>query len=79
MRDGPGPTGRPAPEFALPKGLRGEAVLKNILENLEGMDKALAELIKRDPDVAAVLSTVGGGNAAAIASSTRCTSLALAR
>ena len=32
---------------------------------------ALAELIKRDPDVAAVLSTVGGGNAAATVNSGR--------
>jgi hypothetical protein len=41
------PTGRPAPEFAKPKGLGGEVVLNTIHENLVEMDKALAECEQR--------------------------------
>jgi hypothetical protein len=41
------PTGRPAPEFAQPKGLSGEAALQTILENLAAMDQALAECEQR--------------------------------
>ncbi len=41
------PTGRPAPEFALPQGLDGEAALRTIHENLAAMDQALAECEQR--------------------------------
>ena len=41
------PTGRPAPEFAQPKGLGGEAALQSIRENLTTMDQALAECEQR--------------------------------
>ena len=41
------PTGRPAPEFAQPKGLRGEAALQTIRENLAAMDQAMAECEQR--------------------------------
>ena len=41
------PSGRPAPEFARPKGLAGEAVRKTILENLAAMDQGLAECERR--------------------------------
>ena len=41
------PTGRPAPEFAVPKGLEGEAALRTIRENLAAMDQALAECEQR--------------------------------
>ena len=41
------PTGRPAPEFAVPKGLDGEAALRTIRDNLAAMDQALAECEQR--------------------------------
>lgn len=41
------PTGRPAPEFARPKGMSGEAALQTIRENLAAMDQALAECEQR--------------------------------
>lgn len=41
------PTGRPAPEFARPKGLDGTTALQSILENLAAMDQALAECEQR--------------------------------
>jgi hypothetical protein len=41
------PTGRPAPEFAQPKGMSGEAALQTIRENLAAMDQALAECEQR--------------------------------
>jgi len=41
------PTGRPAPEFAQPKGLSGEAALQTIRENLAAMDQALVEAEQR--------------------------------
>ena len=41
------PTGRPAPEFARPQGLSGEAALQTIRENLASMDQALAECEQR--------------------------------
>ena len=41
------PTGRPAPEFARPKGLSGETALKTIRENMAAMDAALAECEQR--------------------------------
>ena len=41
------PTGRPAPEFARPKGLGGEAALQSIRANLTDMDQALAACEQR--------------------------------
>jgi len=41
------PTGRPAPDFARPKGLEGGAALQSIRENLAAMDQALAECEQR--------------------------------
>ncbi|MDP9263916.1 MAG: DinB family protein [Acidobacteriota bacterium] len=41
------PTGRPAPEFARPKGLEGEAALQSIRDNLAAMDQGLVEAEQR--------------------------------
>jgi len=41
------PTGRPAPDFSMPRGLNGETALRTILENLAAMDAKLAECEQR--------------------------------